>query len=359
MQIGIIGLPNTGKSTIFNVLAKGSAAVANYPFCTIEPNTGFVSVPDPELEGLSGIYNSAKTTQAAINFVDVAGLVKGASAGEGLGNRFLSHIREVDAVAHVVRCFHDDNVPHSLSRIDPIEDIDIIKTELILADIETLNRKREKVLPSARSGDSYSRKSIEIIDYLISELNSGKIPDAGSIYDKNTQLFSELNLLILKPAIYVANCSEGSQSVSLFKRLSEKINPENIFRIFGKIESELLDFDDEEKKLYRKELGIESGGPGDFIKKCYKLLDLITFYTINQNEARAWPLKRLSRASEAAGKIHSDMQKGFIKAEVINCRELLKAGSIIKAKEEGKLRIEGRDYIVQDMDVIQIRFSAN
>lgn len=358
MQVGIIGLPNAGKSTIFNLLTNSGAAVASYPFCTIEPNTGFVNVPDNNLFDLSKIYNSAKITNASIRVTDVAGLVKGASKGEGLGNKFLANIREVDAIAHIVRCFYDEDVPHPSGKLDPGNDIEIINTELMLADIETLARWREKFAVAVKSGDEAAKKNIEVINYLADNLNKGIIPDVSDIYNNNLQLFLNLNLLVLKPVIFVANLGEDRNSFYLLERLAAGTDAESIIKIYGKIENELLELKEEERDIYRKELGIEAGGLKEFIKKCYRMLDLITFYTINKNETRAWPLKRNSRVIEAAGKIHTDMKKGFIKAEVISSSELLRAGSIAGAREEGKLRIEGRDYIVEDADVIQIRFSV-
>ncbi|MBM3706848.1 MAG: redox-regulated ATPase YchF [Actinobacteria bacterium] len=358
MQVGIIGLPNVGKSTIFNALTKANASVASYPFCTIEPNIGLIYVPDPNLNELAGIYNSEKITYASIKFLDVAGLVKGASKGEGLGNKFLAHIREVDVVAHIVRCFVDDNVSHISQEINPESDIEIINTELLLADIEALERRREKFTGLAKSGDLNARNNLETVNYLIGLFNKGSIHDVTDLYEKNTELFLELNLLSLKPALYVANLNDDEQSSVLYKKLQESIKKREIVKIYGKLENELLELPEEERASYRKELGIDSNGLNSFILKCYGMLNLITFYTINENEARAWSLTRGSKVIDAAGKIHSDMQKGFIKAEVINCNELLSIGSIHKAKEDGKIRIEGREYQVKDKDIILIKFAV-
>jgi len=358
MQVGIIGLPNVGKSTIFNALTKANASVASYPFCTIEPNIGLIYVPDPNLNELAGIYNSEKITYASIKFLDVAGLVKGASKGEGLGNKFLAHIREVDVVAHIVRCFVDDNVSHISQEINPESDIEIINTELLLADIEALERRREKFTGLAKSGDLNARNNLETVNYLIGLFNKGSIHDVTDLYEKNTELFLELNLLSLKPALYVANLNDDEQSSVLYKKLQESIKKREIVKIYGKLENELLELPEEERASYRKELGIDSNGLNSFILKCYGMLNLITFYTINENEARAWSLTRGSKVMDAAGKIHSDMQKGFIKAEVINCNELLSIGSIHKAKEDGKIRIEGREYQVKDKDIILIKFAV-
>lgn len=380
MQVGIIGLPNVGKSTIFNVLTKAHAVVANYPFCTIEPNVGLVNVPDNNIAKLAKIYNSKKVTFASIKFVDVAGLVSGASKGEGLGNKFLSHIREVDVIAHVIRCFKDENVSHIAKDINPLRDIQIINTELILADLEILAKRKEKYLSLAKAGDKQAKENLEIIDFLIEKLNNIdlefvddlniNINDIGSnsknklaekINQKSPLLFNELNLFYFKPIIFVANLSGQKKDEELYnnllKEINFKTNSVNIVKIYGKLENELLELPEEERQLYRTELGIKEDSVSEFIKKCYDLLSLITFYTINENEARAWPLLKNTKILEAAGKIHTDMQKGFIKAEVINCKKLLEIGSIHKAREEGILRIEGRDYIVQDNDVIQIKFS--
>jgi len=360
MQVGIIGLPNVGKSTIFNTLTKASAEVANYPFCTIEPNIGLINVPDDNLIKLSKIYGSGKITNASIKVLDVAGLVKGASKGEGLGNKFLSHIREVDVIAHIVRCFYDENVSHIAKDINPIGDIEIINTELLLADIEILERKKEKLVSISKSGKSDTRSNVEVVNYLIDRFNKGSIniSDFNGIFEKNKELFLDLNLLSFKPTLYVANMNEDTKSISLYNDLIKKIGTSEVIKIYGKVENELLELPENERDYYRKELGIEEDGLKIFIKKCYSMLNLITFYTINENEARAWPLIKGSRAIEAAGKVHSDMQKGFIKAEVINCSELLKLNSIHKAREEGRVRIEGRDYIVANEDVIQIKFSV-
>lgn len=380
MQVGIIGLPNVGKSTIFNVLTKAHAVVANYPFCTIEPNVGLVNVPDNNIAKLAKIYNSKKVTFASIKFVDVAGLVSGASKGEGLGNKFLSHIREVDVIAHVIRCFKDENVSHIAKDINPLRDIQIINTELILADLEILAKRKEKYLSLAKAGDKQAKENLEIIDFLIEKLNNIdlefvddlniNINDIGSnsknklaekINQKSPLLFNELNLFYFKPIIFVANLSGQKEDEELYnnllKEINFKTNSVNIVKIYGKLENELLELPEEERQLYRTELGIKEDSVSEFIKKCHDLLSLITFYTINENEARAWPLLKNTKILEAAGKIHTDMQKGFIKAEVINCKKLLEIGSIHKAREEGILRIEGRDYIVQDNDVIQIKFS--
>jgi ribosome-binding ATPase len=358
MQVGIIGLPNAGKTTIFNTITRAHAAVANYPFCTIEPNQGIVNVFDSNLKPLSKIYDSQKLTFASIKILDVAGLVEGASRGEGLGNRFLASIREVDVIAHVIRCFPDENVAHPYGEIDPVNDIDVINTELILADIETLSRSLEKYASIPKSGDADAKENLRLINNVIDFLNDSQIEKALKVLSTSPQLFADLNLLSLKPVMFIANVSDKKASGILFSKIACKVQDRPVIKIYGKIENELCDFPEEEQLIYRKELNIGKDSVSEFICKCYSMLNLITFYTINKNEARAWSLKRNSCIFEAAGKIHSDMQKGFIKAEVINYSDLLSAGSVAKAREEGMIKLEGREYTVLDGDVLQIRFNA-
>jgi|LGVF01.1.fsa_nt_gb GTP-binding protein YchF len=358
MQVGIIGLPNAGKSTIFNTLTKGRAEVASYPFCTIEPNIGITEVPDNNIQSLSDIYNSAKITPATIRILDIAGLVKGASRGEGLGNKFLSHIRTVDVIAHIVRCFYDENVSHIDKDIDPAGDIGIINTELLLADIEILQRKREKLISISKSGDALAKSQLGVVEFITGEFNNERIPDLSDLYGRHNELFDELNLLSIKPTLYIANTGDGEKDEELYKKLITEVSCKDIIKIFAKLESELLELPKEERSEYARELGVDKSGLSIFIKTCYEMLDLITFYTINKNETRAWSIKKGSNVLKAAGKIHSDMEKGFIKAEVINARQLLDFGSVSHAREEGKVRIEGKDYIVGDKDVIQVRFSV-
>ncbi len=359
MQVGIIGLPNVGKSTIFNALTSANAAVANYPFCTIDPNAGQVNVPDKNLVGLANIYDSKKITNSSIKILDVAGLVKGASKGEGLGNMFLSHIREVDVVVHIVRCFEDGDIPHSSLQIDPVDDIETIETELILADLEMLEKKKEGLSSLLKAQDQGAKENSVIIDLLIKSLNSGEIPEALKLKEKYPEFLTSLGLFILKPSLIVANLGEEKGSEVLYRKLIERFeNRKNIIKVYGKLEKELTELQETEREEYRKEMGIPEGGLDDFISVCYRMLDLITFYTINENETRAWPIRAGSSVIEAAGKIHTDMQRGFIKAEVIDCSTLLEHGSIHRAREEGRVRIEGRDYIVKDEDVVQIRFAV-
>ncbi len=357
MQVGIIGLPNAGKTTIFNAITRAHAAVANFPFCTIEPNQGIVNVPDSNLKSLSKIYDSQKLTYASIKILDVAGLVEGAGRGEGLGNRFLASIREVDVIAHVIRCFPDENVAHPCGKIDPANDIDIINTELIIADMQTLSKSLEKYASIAKSGDAAAKENMILISKVKDLLNNSSTEKALLALSTSPQLFADLNLLSFKPVMFIANVSEQKASEILFSKIACKVQERPVIKIYGKIENELCEFPEEEQILYRKELGIGTGSIAEFINKCYSMLDLITFYTINKNEARAWSLKRNSCILEAAGKIHSDMQRGFIKAEVINFGDLLSAGSVARAREEGIIKLEGREYTVADGDVLQIKFN--
>ncbi len=371
MKVGIIGLPNVGKSTIFNVLTKANATVAPYPFCTIEPNIGFVNVYDENVLKLSKIYDSKKITYASIKIVDVAGLVRGASKGEGLGNKFLSFIKDVDVLAHVIRGFTDDNISHITLELNALRDIEIINTELILSDIETLLKRKEKYLNLAKANDKEAIQNLELINLLIDKLNkidplenikslkndSVFFKDILELKQKNPKLFEELNLLYIKPFIFLLNLSGSKKDESISEELGKIIGSNNLIKIYAKLELELLEIPENERIEFRKELNISNDGLLEFIKKSYNLLNLITFYTINENEARAWPLLKGSKVIEAAGKIHSDMQKGFIKAEVINCDKLLKISSIHQAREDGLIRIEGKDYVVQDKDVILIKFA--
>lgn len=355
MQVGIIGLPNVGKSTIFNALTHSEAQVADYPFCTIEPNLGVIEVPDENLQELRKIHGSKKISPATIKVLDVAGLVKGASDGEGLGNKFLSNIRTVDALVMILRCF--DDVEASENRLDVLDDIGILKTELMLSDLEVAERKREKLKTAAKSGDTKMRSELETIEAIIDRLDSGRSLGIEVFDEKSKSLIREMDLLSFKPIIYVANVGEGDYSVKAFKILKERFGKEKVIKINAELELEILELPESERQDYRKELGIDTFSTDVFIKACYGLLDLITFYTINENETRAWSLEKGTDVCRASGKIHTDMQEGFIKAEVINYNDLSEAGSMQKAKETGKVRIEGRDYIVKDKDIIQIRFS--
>ena len=355
MQVGILGLPNVGKTTIFNALTRSVAEVADYPFCTIEPNLGIIEVPDPALDYLQKVYDSRKISPAKIKVIDAAGLVKGASKGEGLGNKFLSNIRVADALVMMVRCFDDiadDNNPP-----DPLEDVELIKTELFLSDMEISQRRLERLEVAAKSQDPKIKKELKTLKGIVERLNSDK--DLGiEVFDQESKdLIKEMDLLSFKPIIYVANVGDTRSGMKAYERLANSFGKENVIKVNAKLELEILELPLSEREEYRKELGIERSSIDTFINTCYRLLDLITFYTINENEARAWSLAKGSNVYIASGKIHTDMQKGFIKAEVINYDDLLLAGSITEAREHGKIKMEGKEYIVKDRDIIQIRFS--
>ncbi|MBP7791693.1 MAG: redox-regulated ATPase YchF [Candidatus Goldbacteria bacterium] len=366
MEVGIVGLPNVGKSTIFNVLTKTkSAATANYEFCTIEPNVGIVAVPDPRLDFLYNVYNDGKTgyVPASFKFVDIAGLVKGASKGEGLGNKFLANIREVDAIAHVVRVFTDQNVVRTSGKIDPVSDIETIETELMLADLDSVTKGYQKLERTAKSGDDKEitrkyeafKKVKDALENGIPAGNAGLTPDE-KFYVK------ELGLMSLKPVLYVLNVDEDKMEnpEKNFPVLFEYLKKRNLeyVVISARIESEMMELGEEEKKEYLKELGFEYKGFDEFIRHSYRLLDLITFFTAGPKEVRAWPIKRGTKAEEAAGKIHSDIQRGFIKAEVMKFDDFREVKDEIKMKESGLVRFEGRDYVMQDGDIVYFKFNV-
>lgn len=364
MKLGIVGLPNVGKSTLFNSITKAGAECANYPFCTIEPNVGVVPIPDKRLEELTKLYNSEKTTYATIEFVDIAGLVKGASKGEGLGNQFLANIRETDAIVHVVRCFEDSNIIHVDGSVDPIRDIEVINMELIFADLETLEKRLSKV-KHQMNNDKEAKVEYEVLDKLKSHLESGKLAISFERSDDDNKFIKDMNLLTDKKVIYALNVSEddvandGANNEHV-KRAKEyaKANGSEAFVLSAKVEADLQDLDDSEKEEFLKELGIKESGLDKLVKACYKLLNLMSFLTAGEKESRAWTITIGTKAPEAAGKIHTDFEKGFIKAEVINYKELLECGSLAKAKEKGLVRIEGKDYVVQDGDVMLFRFNV-
>ena len=365
MKLGIVGLPNVGKSTLFNSLTKAGAQSANYPFCTIDPNVGVVPVPDERIEKLGQLYNTKKVTPAVIEFVDIAGLVKGASKGEGLGNQFLANIREVDAIVHVVRCFEDSNVVHVDGSVDPKRDIETINLELMFSDIEILDRRIAKVSRGAKN-DKTQAKELALVQRLKEHLEEGNMAKTFETDDEDEIKWrKEYNLLTDKPTIYAANVAEedlandgaNNEYVKEVRSIAAKENCE-VFVICAKIEEEMSELDDEETKMFLAELGIEKSGLEKLISASYSLLGLISFLTAGEDECRAWTITKGTKAPQAAGKIHTDFERGFIKAEVVNYKELLELGSLSAAKEKGIVGLEGKDYVVKDGDVILFRFNV-
>ncbi len=365
MKLGIVGLPNVGKSTLFNSLTKAGAESANYPFCTIDPNVGIVAVPDGRLKKLGDLYQSKKVTPAAIEFVDIAGLVKGASKGEGLGNQFLSNIREVDAIVHVVRCFEDSNIVHVDGSINPVRDIETINLELIFSDIEILERRIAKASKGARM-DKVLAKELKLLERVKAYLEDGKLAKTFELEDEDEELwFQGYNLLTAKPVIYAANVTEddladdgaGNAFVQEVRKNAEDEGCE-VFVICAQIEQEIAELDEDEKAMFLEELGLKESGLEKLIKASYSLLGLISYLTSGEDETRAWTIKKGTKAPQAAGKIHSDFERGFIRAEVVNYQDLLDCGSLAAAKEKGLVGLEGKDYIVKDGDVILFRFNV-
>ena len=366
MKLGIVGLPNVGKSTLFNSLTKAGAESANYPFCTIDPNVGIVTVPDERLKLLGDLYNSKKVTPAVIEFVDIAGLVKGASKGEGLGNQFLANIREVDAIVHVVRCFEDGNVVHVDGNINPARDIETINFELIFSDIEILERRIAKVAKQARM-DKTLAKELELLEGIKAHLEGGNMVKSFEVPDDEdlAEAFAGYNLLTAKPTIYAANVAEddladdaaNNAHVQAVRELAAGENSE-VFVICAQIEQEIAELEDDEKAMFLEDLGLSESGLDKLIKASYSLLGLISYLTSGEDETRAWTIKKGTKAPQAAGKIHSDFERGFIRAEVVNYQDLLDCGSIAAAKEKGLVGLEGKEYVVKDGDVILFRFNV-
>ena len=365
LDVGIVGLPNVGKSTLFNAITKAGAEAANYPFCTIEPNVGVVDVPDARLAVLHEMYASKKTTPASVRFVDIAGLVEGASKGEGLGNKFLEHIRQVDAIAHVVRCFEDTNITHVEGTIDPIRDIGIIMTELCLADLDIIEKRIMKLAKIAKSGSKEARVEDALLRRIKEVLEDAKPARSMELTEDELELIKEMNLLTLKPMLYVANVAEdevatADQENAFVQKVRAYAQAEGseVVTISAKVEAEIAELDGDDAKMFLEELGLEESGLDKLIKAAFELLGLLTFMTAGPDECRAWTIVRGTTAPKAAGKIHSDIERGFIRAEIVNYDDLVAAGSTAAAREKGQVRLEGKDYVMQDGDVTYFRFNV-
>ena len=364
MKLGIVGLPNVGKSTLFNAITQAGAESANYPFCTIDPNVGMVAVPDERLQPLTDLYHAKKTTPAVVEFVDIAGLVRGASKGEGLGNKFLSHIREVDAIVHVVRCFEDGEIVHVEGSIGPRRDIEVINLELIFSDLDILDRRIDKAVKAAK-GDKKYLAEVDLLNRVKAHLEEGKSARSMDFTDEEKQIMADIPLLSNKPIIYVANMSDNDfngklDSNPFYNEVLEVAREENseVVPICARLEEEISDMSTEDKMMFLEELGLQESGLDRLIKAGYHLLGLISYLTAGKPEVRAWTITRGTKAPQAAGKIHSDFERGFIRAEVISFEDLIANGSIAAAKEKGLVRSEGKEYVMQDGDVVLFRFNV-
>ncbi len=364
MKVGIVGLPNAGKSTLFNALTEAGAEIGSYPFTTVDPNTAVVALPDERLDVVQDATGSEAPVRATVEFVDIAGLVKGAHQGEGLGNQFLHHISEVDAILHVVRCFEDDQVSHPTGSVDPVSDIELIETELVLADLERVEKRVEELSRKAKSGDRDTQAGLEWVQALANELGSGSFASSVHVPEGLEEVDRELALLTAKPMLYVANVSEDGPADALGEALSKvsekaEANGFAVVSVSAKIEAEIAELGEKDAGEMRKELGLGESGLDTVIHGAFDLLDLITFFTGQPGSpARAWNIPRGKKAQVAAGKIHTDMERGFIRVEVVPCDKLSEAGSIAAARDKGVLKVEGRDYIVQDGDVLTVKFSV-